>query len=156
MFALDSLIYIFVTWESRCVMSLCGDKSCVPCAIKIQNYARHTEVEEVHTLPEMITTEARSISFLILLYWIWSINPELPKPANSRIYTCNISLVWINSKNSKFFVFFNLNLLWWAPFIDSKLPLNHKDVRLKYAWVSSRGERKYLFTHVDPCIWVSM
>ena len=74
-------------------MSLCGDKSCVPCAIKIRNYARQTEVEEVHTLPEMITTEARSFSFLILLYWIWSINPELPKPANSLIYTSNISLV---------------------------------------------------------------
>ena len=51
-------------------MSVCGDKSCVPYAIKIQNYARQTEVEEEHTLPEMITTEARSISFLILLYWI--------------------------------------------------------------------------------------
>ena len=45
-------------------MSLCCDKSCVPCAIKIQNYARQTEVEEVHTLPEMITTEARSLFFL--------------------------------------------------------------------------------------------
>ena len=74
-------------------MSLCGDKSCVPYAIKIQNYARQTEVEEVHTLPEMRTTEARSLSFLSLIYWIWSINPELPKPENSWIYTSNISLV---------------------------------------------------------------
>ena len=34
-------------------------------------------------------------------------------------------MVRINSKNSKFFVFFNLNLVWWAPFIDPKLQLNH-------------------------------
>ena len=46
-------------------------------AIKIQNYAIQTEVEEIHDLPEMITTEARSVSFLILLSWIWSINPKL-------------------------------------------------------------------------------
>ena len=39
-------------------------------------------------------------------------------------------------------VFFNLNLVWWAPFIDPKLQLNHGDVRLKYAWMSSRGEKK--------------
>ena len=52
-------------------------------AIKIQNYATQTEVEEVLALPEMITTEARSLSFLILLSWILSINPKLPKPAKS-------------------------------------------------------------------------
>ena len=34
-------------------------------------------------------------------------------------------MVRINSKNSKLFVFFNLNLVWWAPFIDPKLQLNH-------------------------------
>ena len=47
-------------------------------AIKIQNYARQTEVEEVQALPELITTKARGLSFLILLPWIWSINPKLP------------------------------------------------------------------------------
>ena len=51
-------------------MSLCGDKSCVPCAIKIQNYARQTEVEEIHTLPEMITTEARSVFRCASVSWI--------------------------------------------------------------------------------------
>ena len=38
--------------------------------IKIQNYATQTEVEEVLASLEMITTEARSLSFLILLSWI--------------------------------------------------------------------------------------
>ena len=43
----------------------------------MQNYARQTEIEEVQALPELITTKARGLSFLILLPWIWSINPKL-------------------------------------------------------------------------------
>ena len=44
-------------------MSLCGVKSCVPYAIKIQNYVRQTEVEEEHTLPEMITLVIMIVSY---------------------------------------------------------------------------------------------
>ena len=44
------------------MISLCGDKTCVPQA-HYQNYEVETEVEEVQALPVMITTGARGVSF---------------------------------------------------------------------------------------------